>query len=58
MAIGITRQKTTLLLDYVEDGMLDAYEVLRLCLNYMSEDEVCEFIRFNLRDELELDEEL
>lgn len=36
----MTRQYTNQLLELIEDGILNADDVLRSCLNYMSEAEV------------------
>lgn len=36
----MTRQYTNQLLELIEDGILNAEDVLRSCLNYMSEAEV------------------
>ena len=41
------RQKTDLLLDMIENGLLDKDQVIMACLKYMSEDEVADMARAN-----------
>ena len=43
----MTRKYTTALLDLVDDGVLDARDVLRNALCYMSEQEVQDFAESN-----------
>lgn len=43
----MARQKTDLLLDMVEQGLLDKDQVIMACMKYMSEDDVADMARAN-----------
>lgn len=52
------RKETSRLLEMVDEGYLDPMMALRMCLGYMSEDEVADMLRINdLADEDEGDDE-
>jgi hypothetical protein len=54
----MTRKSTKLLLEMLEEGLLDGPDVLRACLNYMSEDDVTDMAESNgFFEGLNLDEE-
>lgn len=54
-----TRRFTRTLLEMVDEGLLDAKQVLRDALNYMSEADVAEFADVNgYLEEEEVDEDL
>lgn len=52
----MSREKTNRLLEMIDDGELDARQVVLMCVKYMSEDEVADMIRFNDLDERFLSE--
>ena len=43
----MSREVTNELVELVDEGLLDAYVVLRACLAYMSEDEVADMASCN-----------
>ena len=43
----MSREYTNRLLEMVDEGLLDARQVVLMCVKYMSEDEVADMIRFN-----------
>lgn len=43
----MTREATNWLLEAIEDGMLDATEVVKACVSYMSEDDVADMCHAN-----------
>ena len=43
----MSRKYTNRLLEMVDEGLLDARQVVLMCVKYMSEDEVADMIRFN-----------
>ena len=47
------RQETCRLLEMIDNGLLDPEDVVRMCVSYMSEDEVADMMRINdiLEDE-------
>ena len=51
------RKETCRLLEMVDDGYLDPMMALRMCVSYMSEDEVADMMRINDLLEDEEDEE-
>lgn len=51
------RKNTNKLLEMVEEGLLDPVEVVRMCVKWMSEDDVAEMCRVNEIFEDEEDEE-
>lgn len=52
------RKETCRLLEMVDEGYLDPMMALRMCVSYMSEDEVADMLRINdLADEDEGDDE-
>ena len=48
----ITRKYTNVLLELVKDGLLDKDNVIQMCLNYMSEQEVQDMVEMNDLSEL------
>lgn len=51
-----TRKNTRLLLEMIQEGLLDKDDVIRACVNYMSEDDVTDMAESNgyfefMRDE-------
>jgi hypothetical protein len=43
----MSREYTNRLLEMVDEGLLDARQVVLMCVKYMSEDEVADMMRFN-----------
>ena len=43
----MSREKTNQLLELINEGVLDAKQVVLMCVKYMSEDEVADMIIFN-----------
>ncbi len=57
-----TRKNTRLLLEMIQEGLLDRDDVIRACVNYMSEDDVTDMAESNgyfefMNDEDENDDE-
>jgi hypothetical protein len=59
MPLFITRKTTKKLISLIDEGMIDQYQVVIACLNYMSEDDVAHMCHVNdfLEDEDENEEE-
>lgn len=47
MTTYVSRQKTNLLLEMVEQGILDKDQVIMACVKYMSEDDVADMMHCN-----------
>jgi hypothetical protein len=43
----MSREQTNRLLEMIDEGLLDARQVVLMCVKYMSEDEVADMMRFN-----------
>ena len=43
----MSREYTNRLLEMIDEDLLDARQVVLMCVKYMSEDEVADMIRFN-----------
>ncbi len=53
----MSREYTNRLLEMIDEDLLDARQVVLMCVKYMSEDEVADMIRFNDMSHLFLSEE-